>query len=92
MIIKYINIIKMNILVCFIIIVLILLVIMSPYREHFKIIRNRGKGKVQVGTLTNTPGPIKNLMVDLNKVGGQLVADSKYDTVATGYLNEKKIP
>ena len=73
-------------------VIIIVSVISTPKLETFKIVRKRSKGKVQIGTLNNTPGSVKDLMVDLNKVGGQMVADSKYDTVATGYLNEENIP
>tara|TARA_B100000900_G_C19955114_1_gene463317 strand:+ start:83 stop:331 length:249 start_codon:yes stop_codon:yes gene_type:complete len=82
----------MNILICITLLMIIISIVFSSRKETFKIVRKRGKGKVQVGVLNNTPTPIKNLMVSLNSVGGQMVADSKYDTVATDYLDEKNIP
>jgi len=61
-------------------------------KETFKVKRKRRKGKpVKIGLLNNTPAPIKKLMKMLNKLGGQLVADKQYDTVATDYLDKKNI-
>jgi hypothetical protein len=34
---------------------------------------------------------MKGLMIGLNKVGGQLNADAKYDTVADEYLNKDNV-
>lgn len=43
---------------------------------------------IQVGNLPNAPGPVKDMMADLNKIGGQLVADSEYDQVPTEVLTQ----
>tara|TARA_B100001093_G_scaffold481280_1_gene511883 strand:- start:2764 stop:3000 length:237 start_codon:yes stop_codon:yes gene_type:complete len=67
---------------------ILIAVIFTPRktRESFKIKRKRPSGKIKVGTLNNTPGPMKGMMADLNKTGGQVKADSEYDTVATDYI------
>tara|TARA_B100001093_G_scaffold268670_1_gene256892 strand:+ start:582 stop:818 length:237 start_codon:yes stop_codon:yes gene_type:complete len=67
---------------------ILIAVIFTPRknRETFKIKRKRPSGKIRVGTLNNTPGPMKGLMANLNKTGGQVKADSEYDTVATDYI------
>ena len=49
------------------------------------------KKKVQLGVVTGTPGPLQNLITEIQKLGGQLVADTEYDTVATDYLDPKNI-
>ena len=49
------------------------------------------KKKVQLGVITGTPGPLQELITEIQKLGGQLVADTKYDKVATNYLNPKNI-
>lgn len=72
------------------------LVIFWKYRNYFlEPFINDRKPKdgapVQVGVLNNTPGPIKDLMTELNKTGGQLVADGQYDQVPTEYLDRDKI-
>ena len=73
-------------------IVIIIIGVVSPIVESFEIVRKRKKGApVQMGFLNNTPGPIKELMILLNKIGGQMTADKEYDTVATGYLDKDKI-
>ena len=61
-------------------------IIYNPKIETFKITRKRAKGKVKVATLNGTPGPLKDSMKELNSTGGQLQADSQYDTVATDYI------
>ena len=79
----------MNILIFFMIGIIIIAIIYQPKVEQFEIKRKRGKGKVKVGTINGTPGPLKESMGQLNEIGGQLTADSKYDTVATDYLKWK---
>ena len=49
------------------------------------------KKKVQLGVVTGTPGPLTELITQIQKLGGQLVADTHYDKVATNYLNPKNI-
>jgi len=71
--------------------IFILLGILQPRVEQFKLRRSRPSHKIQVGTLHNTPTEVKSLMVGLNKVGGQLMADSQYDTVADDYLNKDNV-
>tara|TARA_B100001093_G_scaffold319891_1_gene305167 strand:- start:577 stop:825 length:249 start_codon:yes stop_codon:yes gene_type:complete len=71
--------------------IFILLGICHPVIENFKLRRARPRHKIQVGTLNNTPKEMKGLMVGLNKVGGQLSADAKYDTVADDYLNKDNV-
>ena len=71
--------------------IFILLGIYHPLKENFKLVRGRPRHKVQVGTLNNTPKEMKGLMIGLNKVGGQLNADAKYDTVADEYLNKDNV-
>ncbi len=61
-------------------------IITPPVNEQFTLKRSKPKGKVKVGTLVGTPGPLKDSMKDLNSIGGQLEADSQYDTVATDYI------
>tara|TARA_Y100000389_G_C17239984_1_gene402567 strand:+ start:84 stop:338 length:255 start_codon:yes stop_codon:yes gene_type:complete len=76
------------IIVC---IIILFAAITQPFREGFIIKRKRSEHLVQVGVLHNTPAPIKNLMMGLNKLGGQITADSKYDTVADDYLNKDNV-
>lgn len=71
--------------------IFILLGILQPSVEEFKLRRKRPRHKIQIGTLNNTPTEIKSLMVGLNKVGGQLVEDSRYDTVADDYLDKDNV-
>ena len=47
--------------------------------------------KVKVGFLKNTPEPLKELITEMQKLGGQLSADTQYDSVATNYLDPKNI-
>ena len=61
------------------------------HKEPFSIKRRRPKHMVQIGVLHNTPQSIKKLMIGLNKIGGQMTADAKYDTVATDYLDKDNI-
>ena len=77
----------MDILI-FILVCILLAVIFTPRKvnQSFAIKRKRPSGKIKVGTLNNTPGPMKGLMGDLNKTGGQVKADSEHDTVATDYI------
>ena len=44
-----------------------------------------------MGFLKNTPGPLKDLLISINKIGGQLLQDQKYDKVAKNYLDPKNI-
>ena len=81
-----------------ILLVLLAIAIISIYKyrgyflEPFLNERKPKEGApIQVGVLNNTPGPIKDLMVELNKTGGQLVADGEFDKVPTEYLNKDKI-
>jgi len=72
--------------------VIIIIGVVSPMIEGFEVVRKRRKGApVQMGFLNNTPGPIKELMILLNKIGGQMTADKQYDTVATDYLDKDKV-
>ena len=71
--------------------IFILLGILQPPVESFKLRRRRPGHKIQIGTLNNTPTEIKSLMVGLNKVGGQLVEDARYDTVADDYLDKDNV-
>jgi hypothetical protein len=71
--------------------IFLLLGVFQPMIETFKLKRSRPRHKVQVGTLNNTPKGMQNLMVGLNKVGGQLTADSEHDTVADEYLNKDNV-
>ena len=71
--------------------IFILLGILQPPVEQFKLRRRRPRHKIQIGTLNNTPTEIKSLMVGLNKVGGQLTEDSRYDTVADDYLDKDNV-
>tara|TARA_Y200000002_G_C22271330_1_gene492240 strand:- start:146 stop:358 length:213 start_codon:yes stop_codon:yes gene_type:complete len=61
------------------------------FTENFSVERKREGNKIQMGFLNNTPEPIKNLMTSLNEIGGQMTADSQYDTVDTNYLDKDKI-
>lgn len=72
-------------------IIILFAAITEPVLERFAIKRRRSKHLVQVGVLHNTPLPIKNLMVGLNKLGCQITADAKYDTVADDYLDKDNI-
>ena len=47
---------------------ILIAVIFTPRknRETFKIKRKRPSGKIRIGTLNNTPGPMKGLMANLN--------------------------
>lgn len=47
--------------------------------------------KVLVGMPTNTPGPLKSIMKDLQSTAQQAVADSQYDTVADDYLDPNNL-
>ena len=49
------------------------------------------KKKVKMGFLKNTPGPLKEIIMSLQKIGGQMMQDKKYDKVATNYLDPKNI-
>ncbi len=56
-------------------------------KERFEIQREQKPGgPVLIGTIPNSPEPIKNLTKDLNDIGMQLVADSEYDKVPTEFL------
>jgi hypothetical protein len=79
-----------------ILLIIVLVVIAKRYigvvLEKFIDDRKPKDGKpIQIGTLNNTPGPIKDLMMELNSTGGQLVADSQYDSVPKEYLDKNKI-
>lgn len=72
--------------------VLLVVIIINPVSEPFELQRKPEKGgDIQVGTLPNTPGPIADLMVQLNKVGGQMQADSEYDVVPMDMLDKNKV-
>ena len=76
-----------------IIFVLVLSIIyISSCVEKFEIERKREGNNIQLGFLNNTPGPIKDLMTSLNKIGTQMREDSEYDTVETDYLERENIP
>ncbi len=60
--------------------------------EFFEIERKQKDGNlIQVGILPNTTPEMKDLMKGLNEVGGQMIADSEFDTVPTEYLDKDKI-
>lgn len=64
----------------------------SGYRvDNFTVKRYRPVEKTQIGLLHNTPPEISDLMIKLNKVAGQMVADSEYDIVADEYLDTDNI-
>jgi hypothetical protein len=76
----------------FLLFILLGVLILNPVSETFELQRKPAKGgDIQVGTLPNTPGPIANLMVELNKVGGQMQADSEYDVVPMDKLDKNKV-
>ena len=80
-----------NVFIIFLIIIIVSC-IFSKNIENFEIKRKRRKGKkIRMGFLNNTPKPIRNLLMSLNKIGGQLNADKKYDTVAKDYLDKDNI-
>ena len=78
-----------------VILLLIIIVAMFSCRcsEAFKSFVRKpvSKKKVQLGIVKDTPGPLKELITQLQKLGGQLQQDTKYDKVATNYLDPKKI-
>lgn len=49
------------------------------------------KNKIQLGMFKNTPEPLKKIIIELQKLGGQLSEDTRYDKVATNYLDPKNI-
>ncbi len=60
--------------------------------EYFEIERKQKDGNaIQVGLLPNTTPEMKSLMVGLNEIGSQMMADSEFDTVPTQYLDKDKI-
>lgn len=67
----------------------ILYILFSKKIEGFVDNRRRPKYRVQIGTLNNSPKEVKSLMIDLNKTGGQMKADTEYDTVDENYLDEQ---
>ena len=71
--------------------IFLMLGVFHPTIEQFKLIRKRPRHKIQIGTLNNSPKEVKELMAGLNKTGGQLTADSQYDTVADDYLNKDNV-
>jgi len=93
----------MNTIIIGILVIIFLVVIFSPHAlscrcctEKFKtknkfIRKPISKKKVKLGVLDNTPGPLKNIIKSLNKIGGQLNEDKRYDSVATDYLDPSKL-
>jgi hypothetical protein len=77
----------------FIALVIILLSLNSCRKcEFFEIERKQKEGNlIQVGILPNTTPEMKDLMKGLNEVGGQMIADSEFDTVPIEYLDKDKI-
>ena len=77
-----------------ILLILLLIAIIGPLNvENFyaKVdTRPRPNHRVQVGTLHNSPKEVNDLMGDLNKTGGQMVADTEYDDVDERDLNAIK--
>ena len=81
------------ILVIFLLI--IILSIISIYISGEKYInfkRKRAhKKKIQLGFLKDTPSFLKDLTISLQKIGGQLHEDTRFDHVSTDYLDPKNI-
>ena len=76
----------------FLLLIIISIVGVSGYRvDNFSVKRYRPKEKTQIGLLHNSPPEITNLMVKLNEIGAQTLADSEYDTVADEYLDRDNI-
>ena len=46
---------------------------------------------IQLGFLKNTPGPLKDIITEIQKLGSQLTADTEYDQVATDYLDPSNV-
>lgn len=77
-------------IICYVLLALAIIYIIFPRKiEGFIDRRPRPKHKIQVGTLNNSPKEVKGLMMDLNKTGGQMKADTEYDTINEKYLNEQ---
>lgn len=77
-------------IICYVLLALAIIYIIFPRKiEGFIDRRPRPKYKIQVGTLNNSPKEVKGLMMDLNKTGGQMKADTEYDTINEKYLNEQ---
>ena len=60
------------------------------YYDDFKRKRAHNK-KIQLGFLRDTPPELKSITTDLQKIGGQLHEDTRYDHVATDYLDPNNI-
>jgi hypothetical protein len=58
--------------------------------QDFKKKRVHG-GKVQLGFVRDTSPELKSITTELQKLGGQLHENTRYDHVATGYLDHKNI-
>ena len=77
-------------IICYIILAVAIIYIIFPRKiEGFIDKRPRSNNRVQVGTLNNSPKEVQNLMMDLNKTGGQMKADTQYDTINEKYLDEE---
>ena len=77
--------------------ILALLILMSIFNckcgESFSSFKRKpvSNKKVKLGFLKNTPGPLKTIITSLQKIGGQMIQDQKYDKVAKNYLDPKNI-
>lgn len=77
-------------------IILLLLIILSvcifnDIRECFDLPpRERKQGpNIQIGVLHGSPPEVVDLMKNLNKIGGQLMADSQYDNIDPSLLGKQ---
>ena len=81
------------ILVIFLLITLLSIIsIYTSYEKYIDFRRKRvHKKKIQLGFLKDTPSFLKDLTVNLQKIGGQLHEDTRFDNVSTDYLDPKNI-
>lgn len=75
------------------IIVIIYSIFSCKCGENFSSFKRKpaSKKKIKLGFVKNTPGPLKNIIMSLQKTGGQMEQDRKYDKVAKEYLDPKNI-
>ena len=81
------------ILVIFLLIILLFIVSICMSTENYISFRRKRvhKKKIQLGFLKDTPSFLKDLTISLQKIGGQLHEDTRFDQVSTDYLDPTNI-
>ena len=82
----------MILIICLLIVILSIISICMSNEKYIDFKRKRAhKKKIQLGFLRDTPSFLKDLTVNLQKIGGQLHEDTRFDHVSTDYLDHKNI-